>query len=110
MKDELTQSELDDIFYGAKPKVEAKFYLAEVLDIDASNEAGRRINKHMPYVHLVCKKEATEIRRPASKEDQRTFQREWHVFVKEQENNERPGQIPEDCAEVGPAYARLAAG
>ena len=100
MKEELTQAELDDIFYGKRPKVEARFYNSLELDVPASRAAGERIEKTMPFIHLKCVKEGVEVTRPATKLDQREYAQAWQAFQKEEQAHELPGQVPdlrEDC-------------
>ena len=85
MQDELSQAELDRIFYGTPPRVEATFYDYEALDPEASAEAGQRVMKTALYIHLVCEKEHTEINRPATKQDKAMFAREFSLYRSQKE-------------------------
>lgn len=94
MRDELTQAELDEIFYGAKPVVEARFFSHEVIDVTASRAAGQRVMKVMPYVELKCEREKAYISRPAQPQDSHNHKAAWMAYQKEIAD-ERPRQVPE---------------
>jgi hypothetical protein len=81
MKDELTQAELNEIFYGKPPLVAARFFDEQVLDPSASRAAGHRVLKTSLYVELTCKKEDAHIIRPADDADKQKFRREYEVYV-----------------------------
>lgn len=114
MKEELTQAELDAIFYGKQPKVEASFYKETILDVPASQAAGHRVEREQDYIHLRCVKEGSEFRRPAQAQDKRDFVREW-IAYREEQKHELPGQVQDARDEppsIGAALgkARQAAG
>ena len=102
MKDELTQRELDEIFYGRKPVVEAEFYDHEVVDIPASKRAGKRVMKVTAYIRKFCEKEGSEHSRVASDADIREFPESWSAYLRTKDNEPREIQDvqPEtaDCA------------
>ena len=89
MREELTQAELDAIFYGKPPTVTAKFHRKEILDKPASIEAGRRVNKQVVYVTLACEKEDTQIDRLARPIDFHRYPDEYAAFVKESEHEDQ---------------------
>ena len=80
MRDELTQAELNREFYGPAPRIEATFYDHEVTDVPASKAAGHRVRKNATYIHLVCRKENVETRRPAMPEDRKRFRTAWEAY------------------------------
>lgn len=81
MQNELSQAELDEIFYGKKPIVTATFYSQEVLDPTASNREGRHVMKVVPFVHLVCIKEAAaDIHRPKQAPDEKLWPAAWKAY------------------------------
>ncbi len=85
MRDELTQAELDEIFYGPPPKVVARFFDKEVLDPAASRAAGCRVNKTSTYVELECVKEEAKNIRPMSVQDKKLFPQAWAEYQREKD-------------------------
>lgn len=114
MKEELTQAELDRIFYGKPPVVEARFYNSLILDVPASRAAGERIEKTIPFIHLKCVKEGVETTRPATKLDQRDHAQAWQAFQKEEQAHELPGQVSDirkdDCNPYRPDHFKVETG
>jgi hypothetical protein len=97
VREELTQAELDAIFYGKKPKVSARFFAKEVLDPDASRAQGQRVTKAVDYVELQCIKENAFITRPARPQDIRDHRSAWDAYQKEQSHaDEREVQDDQD--------------
>ena len=93
MRDDLTQAELDEIFYGKPPTVVARFYTERVTDVPASRAAGERMFKDQVMIHLKCEKERTETNRPAQAQDKKQFHQEWLAFQMEEQQDELPGQV-----------------
>jgi hypothetical protein len=79
-RDELSQKELDDIFYGKRPAVSVKFFDAEVLDPSASRAAGKRVMCTRTHVDLSCPAEKAACRRPATEEDQQMWPEQWAEY------------------------------
>ena len=95
MREELTQAELDAIFYGKQPIVTAKFHHKEILDKPASQEAGCRVNKQVVYVTLACEKEKSQIDRLARLVDFKRYPAEYAAFVRETEQHEDQRTVPD---------------
>jgi hypothetical protein len=87
MQEELSQAELDQIFYGKKPKKTARFWIRQILDPSASKEAGMRIMKDADYVDIECKRENVFVSRMVQDQDKREFPVEWAAFQKEKEDH-----------------------
>jgi hypothetical protein len=83
--EELSQAELNEIFYGKKPTVEAVFLDCEVTDPVASRAAGRKVTKMLTHVQLSCIREDTMITRPATKKDERDYPKEFAKYVAERD-------------------------
>ena len=113
LKEELTQAELDAIFYGKPPVVVARFFNRQVLDPQASKEAGTRIEKTLPFIHLKCEKEGVENTRPVQAADKKRYAQEWLAFEEDQAN-ELPGQVQdlraEDCDPYPAEHFRVKTG
>lgn len=112
MKEELTQAELDHIFYGNKPKVDVTFYTQPALNPTKSKEQGTRVMEDKEYIKLVCVKEDTAMARPATKIDIKMYPREYAAYV-EDRDHERHRQVPDIHPEgkqtIGSAYAGVRA-
>jgi len=100
MKQELTKEELDREFYGAPPKLVVTFYMQETTQTLASAKAGKRITKLTPYIHLFCRSEEVEFRRPVTPQDKKKFRAEWLEF-EESQNELRHSEVP-DCEGLKP--------
>jgi hypothetical protein len=101
MREELTQAELDEIFYGKAPRVVAEFYKHLALNPAKSRKQGNRVMEEKVYIHLNCEKEGSEIRRPASKQDQKMYAREYAAFLaREDADHERTREVSDLHASV----------
>ena len=97
MRDELSGAELNEIFYGKKPLIEATFYDKDVVDVEASREAGTRLLKTVTFIGRTCEKEKTVFHRIAKPVDQRQFPDAWSAYLKLKETeHERHREIQND--------------
>lgn len=113
MRDELSQKELDEIFYGPSPRIQARFYDEEVLDVMGSREAGHRVNKKMAYLEVSCERENAHMIRPKQDADEMLYPREWQAYQQEKSENERHRQVSDACdktVRIGEALAKAQAG
>ena len=113
MRDHLTMREMEFEFYGPRPVIEAEFYDHQAIDVDASKEAGKSVYKPRPYIHLFCKQEGVDYRRPVRAMDHKQFPEAWATYQKEKED-ERHREIQDSeptrsNGGIGQAFAERAA-
>ena len=111
MSIDLTQGELNEIFYGESPTVEAKFYDKELVNSVQSTELGRKVMMTRTYIHLKCVREKSESNRPAQDMDRNQFPAAWKTYQEKKADDARKvSDLHSERPTVGEAYAKAQTG
>ena len=111
MSIDLTQGELNEIFYGESPTVEAKFYDKELVNSVRSTQEGRKVTMIRTYIHLKCVREKSESNRPAQDMDRNQFPAAWKTYQEKKADDARNvPNIRSEGPSIGEAYAKAQTG